>query len=375
MMLALLVSLLRFGSPWLAALQQQWLDRLLSEHQLTLNIGGLGLGWQDFGPVLVLEDVRLQRPQQPDLILRRASVDMQLWQSLRQWRPVLNELTLDGLRLTLGLSGEGEAPRTDITALRTLALQGVERLSLVDAQLVLASPGKPLLELNIPALRWYNGAELHQGEGRLSFGPGAGQQFVFQGRLEGPIDRLSGGIYLQADRVDASPVLARVRPEDDSVSAELSFEAWLEWRQGELQAALLTLGQNRAGWGEGHEVVVKGVVCNGNRPPPAGSWPAAISTSAWTARPGSAGRFSSTATGSGSAVTWIGSALPIWRCWPSGANTTGPPPRVSWRALPPRAGCRGCVLPPMPTAATGSWTGNSTRSARRPLAGCRKRRG
>ncbi|OXY81203.1 YhdP family protein [Oceanimonas doudoroffii] len=257
-MLALLVSLLRFGSPWLAALQQQWLDRLLSEHQLTLNIGGLGLGWQDFGPVLVLEDVRLQRPQQPDLILRRASVDMQLWQSLRQWRPVLNELTLDGLRLTLGLSGEGEAPRTDITALRTLALQGVERLSLVDAQLVLAAPGKPLLELNIPALRWHNGAELHQGEGRLSFGPGAGQQFVFQGRLEGPIDRLSGGIYLQADRVDASPVLARVRPEDDSVSAELSFEAWLEWRQGELQAALLTLGQNRAGWGEGHEVVVKG---------------------------------------------------------------------------------------------------------------------
>ncbi|WMC10164.1 YhdP family protein [Oceanimonas pelagia] len=257
-MLALLVTLLRFGSPWLASLQQQWLDRLLSEHQLTLNIGGLGLDWQDYGPVLVLEKVRLQRPAHPDLTLRRALIDVQLWQSLRQWRPVLNEVTLDGLRLPLGPSQNPESGNTDLEALRTLALQGVARFTLVDAQLELNSPNRPLLALHIPSLRWRNQPGLHQGEGRLGFGTGDGQQFVFKGRLEGDPEHLSGGIYLQADGVDASPLLARVRPADKGVVAELSFEAWLEWQQGELQAALLTLGRNRAGWGDGHTIAVDG---------------------------------------------------------------------------------------------------------------------
>ncbi|WP_107850952.1 YhdP family protein [Oceanimonas marisflavi] len=255
---ALLVTLLRFGSPWLATLQQQWLDHLLSEHSLTLNIGGLGLDWQDYGPVLVLEEVRLQRPSQPDLTLRRALIDVQLWQSLRQWRPVLNEVTLDGLRLPLRPKENPQGGGTDLETLRTLALQGVERLTLVDAQLVLASPGSPLLELYIPALSWHNRPGLHQGEGRLGFGTGDGQQFVFKGRLEGDIDELSGGIYLQADGVDAGPALARIRPGDERVSAEVSFEAWLEWQQGEPQAALLTLGANRAGWGDSHTIAVNG---------------------------------------------------------------------------------------------------------------------
>ncbi|MDP5293162.1 YhdP family protein [Oceanimonas sp. CHS3-5] len=275
--LALLVTLLRFGPPWLATLQQQWLDRLLSEHSLTLNIGGLGLDWQDYGPVLVLENVRLQRPAQPDLTLRRALIDVQLWQSLRQWRPVLNEVTLDGLRLPLALapSQDSGSGGTDLHALRTLALQGVGRFTLVDAQLELASPGQPLLALLIPSLSWRNQPGLHQGEGRLGFGTGAGQQFQFKGRLEGELDHLTGGIFLQADGVDASPLLARGRPDDDRVSAEVSFDAWLEWQQGELQAALLTLGRNRAGWGEQHTVAV-----NGGRiqwQPTAGGWQLASS--------------------------------------------------------------------------------------------------
>ncbi|OYD24564.1 YhdP family protein [Oceanimonas baumannii] len=255
---ALLVTLLRFAPPWLAGLQQQWLGKLLSEHNLVLNIGGLGLDWHDYGPVLVLEKVRLQRPQQADLTLQRALIDVQLWQSLRQWRPVLNEITLDGLHLPLAAATQEPEGRTDLEELRTLALQGVKRFTLLNSRLVLASPGTPLLELYIPSLRWHNRPGLHQGEGRLGFGTGIDQQFVFKGRLEGDIDRLSGGIYLQADGVDAGSVLTRVRPDDKNVSAELSFETWMEWQQGELQAVLLTLGDSSAGWGKDHRVAVSG---------------------------------------------------------------------------------------------------------------------
>ncbi|WP_344965110.1 YhdP family protein [Oceanisphaera sediminis] len=258
-LLAVLVTLLRFGSPWLAGWQQQWLDRLSSEQQLTLEVGRLGLSWQDYGPVLVVNEVSLHPQDAPAITLRRALVSVQLWQSLRQWRPVLNELTLDGLRLPLNLSGEQNAVRPpDLSWLPQLALEGVERFSLNDALLVVTTPQQDLFELHLPALHWQNAPGLHQGRGRLGFGPDAEQQVRLSSRFTGPVDRLDGSIYLHADDVDASAVLSRIRPADSSVSADLDFELWLEWQQGRLSAGVLELGENRLRWGDDHQVLVDG---------------------------------------------------------------------------------------------------------------------
>ncbi len=258
-LLAVLVTLLRFGSPWLASWQQQWLDRLLSEQQLTLEVGRLGLSWQDYGPVLVVNEVSLHQPEAPAITLRRALVGVQLWQSLRQWRPVLNELTLDGLRLPLSLGDERKsAQNADLSWLPHLALDGVERFSLHDAQLVVTTPQQDLFELHLPALHWQNAPGLHQGRGRLGFGPDADQQVRISSRFTGPSDRLDGSIYLQADGVDASSILSRIRPLDQGVSARLDFELWLEWRQGQLSAGVLELGENRLRWGDDHQVSVDG---------------------------------------------------------------------------------------------------------------------
>ncbi|WP_375057107.1 YhdP family protein [Zobellella sp. DQSA1] len=257
--LAVLVTLLRFGSPWLAAWQQQWLDRLLSEQQLTLEVGQLGLSWQDYGPLLVVDEVSLHRSEGPAITLRRALVDLHLWQSLRRWRPVLNELTLEGLRLPLDLTaGEAADRHTDLAFLRRLALEGVERFSLHDALLVVTAPEQDLLELHVPALHWHNQPGRHQGQGRLGFGPDGSQQFTLKGHFEGPADRLDGGLYLQADRVDAASTIARIRPDDDHIGADLSFELWLDWRQGLLDAGLLQLGENRLRWGDDHQIAVDG---------------------------------------------------------------------------------------------------------------------
>ncbi|OIN10259.1 YhdP family protein [Oceanisphaera psychrotolerans] len=258
-LLALLVTLLRFGSPWLASWQQQWLDRLLSEHQLTLEVGQLGLSWQDYGPVLVVSDVSLHRPEAPAITLRRALVDVQLWQSLRQWQPILNEITLDGLRLPLNPSGAAAGgPRTDMAWLSSLVLEGVKRFSLNDAQLVVTLPQQELFELHLPALHWQNSPGLHQGEGSLGFGPAPDQQLVLKSRFTGPIDRLDGSIYLQADQVDASAILSRVRARDRGVNADFNFELWLEWQQGTFSAGLLNLGENRLRWGDDHQIAVDG---------------------------------------------------------------------------------------------------------------------
>lgn len=258
-LLAVLVTLLRFGSPWLASWQQQWLDRLSSEQQLTLEVGRLGLRWQDYGPVLVVNEVSLHPQDAPAITLRRALVSVQLWQSLRQWRPVLNELTLDGLRLPLNLSGERDAAQApDLSWLPQLALEGVERFSLNDALLVVTTPQQDLFELHLPALYWQNSPGLHQGQGRLGFGSDANQQVRLSSRFTGPLDRLDGSIYLHADEVDASAVLSRIRPADSAVSADLDFELWLEWQQGRFSAGLLDLGENRLRWGDDHQVSIDG---------------------------------------------------------------------------------------------------------------------
>ena len=259
-LLAVLVTLLRFGSPWLAGWQQQWLDQLLDDQQLTLEVGQLGLSWQDYGPVLVVGQVSLHQDNAPTITLRRALVDVQLWQSIRQWRPVLNELTLDGLRLplTLGAAADSESGTMDWNSLRHLVLEGVEQFSLQDAQLIVSSPDQDLFELHLPDLHWQNAPGLHQGQGRLGFGPDVSQQFQLSSHFTGPADRLDGSIYLQADGVDAANVLSRIRPEDQAVSAEVNFELWLEWQQGQLSAGLLELGENRFGWGEQHHIAIKG---------------------------------------------------------------------------------------------------------------------
>lgn len=166
-LLAVLVTLLRFGAPWVAKVQQQWLDSWLNKQQIELQIGGLGLNWQDYGPVLAVKDVSLRRKNEPTITLRRALVDIQLWQSLRQWRPILNELTLEGLHLPLALDKKSDQD-TDIDwqGLRHLVLEGVEKFSLQDATLLLSNGDQALFQVHLPDWHWQNKLGVHQGQAR-----------------------------------------------------------------------------------------------------------------------------------------------------------------------------------------------------------------
>ena len=260
-LLAVLVTVLRFGAPWVAKTQQQWLDSWLSEQQIELQIGGLGLNWRDYGPVLAVKDVSLRRENEPTIRLRRALVDVQLWQSLRQWRPVLNELTLEGLRLPISLDANADASQDtvfDWQALRNFVLQGVEQFSLQDATLLLSHDEQELFQLHLPEWRWHNQPGEHQGQGSLAFSEQAQQQLQVRSQFTGKPQRLNGQVYIQAAGVNASDMLAQIRPEDPAVKAELNFELWLEWQQGQLIAGILELGENRFGWGEQHQVAING---------------------------------------------------------------------------------------------------------------------
>ncbi|ART81193.1 TIGR02099 family protein [Oceanisphaera avium] len=257
--MAILITLLRFGAPWLASWQQQWMNHWLSEHQLELHIGALGISWQDYGPVLAVKDVSIRQLNAPTVTLARALVDIQLWQSLRQWRPVLNELTLEGLRLPIALDKQtGSNSDFDWQGLRHFVLEGVEQFSLTDAELWLSHGEQAVLQLHVPDWHWHNGQAEHQGQGWLAFSEQAEQHLQVVSQFTGKADSLNGALYVQANAVDASDMLRQIRPDDANINAEINFEFWMQWQQGQLIAGVLDLGDNRFQWGEQHQVAIKG---------------------------------------------------------------------------------------------------------------------
>ena len=260
-LLAVLITVLRFGAPWLTSWQQQWLNHKLSEHQLVLQVGSLGLNWQNYGPVLVVNELSLSRADAPTITLRQARVDVQLWQSLRQWRPVFNELSLDGLRLPIALDEQDPnkpAPAIDWQGLRHFILADVEQFSLQDTELLLSNGEQPLLQLYLPDWHWRNAPGQHQGQGSLAFSAQAPQQLEVRSQFSGKPERLNGQLYVQAADVDATDILAQIRPDDPALGAKLNFELWLEWQQGQLIAGIFELGENRFGWGDKHQVLIQG---------------------------------------------------------------------------------------------------------------------
>lgn len=258
---ALLITVLRFGAPYLNQWQQQWLDKAFSNSELTLTIGELGLSWRDFGPVLVVKNVQLAPENGPPIKLERALVDMQLWQSLRQWQPVLNELILEDLYLPIEVSREASSmPDLDWQQLRRLVLTGVERFSLTQAQVVFTSAEQQVLSaLYVSQLQWQNGPHLHQGQGRLGVSPAPEQQLEFRGHLAGPSEQLTGGIYLAADELDISSLFSHEglpAKAKQPTQASLDFELWLEWQQGQLSAGIWQLGENYLRLDERHQIQV-----------------------------------------------------------------------------------------------------------------------
>ncbi|GAA3542037.1 YhdP family protein [Zobellella aerophila] len=254
-LLALMISLIRFGGPVLEQYQDRLLARLLADSELSLQVEGMGLSWQGSGPVLVLNRVTLSRPPAQPMRLERAYIDLHFWQSLRQLKPVLNELTLEGLQLTAGPRADS-GPGLPLETLQWLALQGVKRFTLQDVRLALGAQDNALV-LHIPTVSWQNQPGLHQGQGQLGLGSIQPQLMAIKASFSGEPDALDGSLYLQADQLDASVLVTQVRPDDKAARIKLSFELWLEWQAGRLSAGLLSLGDNQLTWqqdGTAHSV-------------------------------------------------------------------------------------------------------------------------
>jgi uncharacterized protein YhdP len=285
----LLVGLARLGLPLLA---ERWQPELLQalSHALhpglglqSLSIQRISARWQGLGPQLRLHRLRLSGQQGQALDLAEVRLELALWDSLWQLRPVLGRVSLIGAKLELrqladgsiqwinesaspGRSGfsptvvpQGDWPhRTSELANPQSRIPSLlpRQLDLIDSQiqLQLAQGDAPLQleQLNLRLDLQQQGFSL---QGRLQIGarqaersqndlgqhePSQQANHIRLGaRIQGPLLRpelWSGQLYVQLQQLALDASLARLVPADwRQLQGQLGLRLWADLSQGQLQ--------------------------------------------------------------------------------------------------------------------------------------------
>ncbi|MEO5342328.1 MAG: TIGR02099 family protein [Gammaproteobacteria bacterium SHHR-1] len=280
----LLVGLARLGLPLLA---ERWQPELLQalSHALhpglglqSLSIQRISARWQGLGPQLRLHRLRLSGQQGQALDLAEVRLELALWDSLWQLRPVLGRVSLIGAKLRLrqladgsvqwingsaspGRSGfsptvvpQGDWPhRTSELANPQSRIPSLlpRQLDLIDSQiqLQLAQGDAPLQleQLNLRLDLQQQGFSL---QGRLQIGtrqaersqnePSQQANHIRLGaRIQGPLPRpelWSGQLYVQLQQLALDASLARLVPADwRQLQGQLGLRLWANLSQGQLQ--------------------------------------------------------------------------------------------------------------------------------------------
>ncbi len=262
LLLALLISVVRFGIPQLQVQRQALLDWVWSAPDLDSKVASLSAGWTRDGPTLRLKGLQLadrSGTQTWSLAVTEARLHLDLWQSLRRRQWVLGELQFQGLQLALPAAWlteiDDEAPATDWQPLARLFLGSLREFELRDSRVSLLSGLGEVGRLRIERLRWRNQGQRHQGEGRAFLSHQAVSNAIrLVIDLQGPADQpeqLAGQIYLASQEDDEAALGALTGGAPDSLHGRLGFELWLERRQQAWQLALLRLGHNKLSWQAG----------------------------------------------------------------------------------------------------------------------------
>ncbi|MGL4205509.1 MAG: YhdP family protein, partial [Aeromonadaceae bacterium] len=266
--LALAISVARWGVPWLQEQRTPLLRAIIPDPSIQLDISGLGVTWSHYGPRLALEGLALhQTGSKPwQLTVQQADLRLDPWQSLVQRRWVVSELQFSGVDLTLSsalLSREGATAQkeSDWRPLVAWLLEDLHAFSLQRSTLHVRSAVGALSSLQVESLRWQNQTGRHQGEGKLTLSHQGVSKPVhliadFRGDGHQP-EQLAGSLYLATQPLAAPHPAPQTKPDP----LQLDFQLWLERAQGAWQLALLQLGDNRVRWGAGerpHELALRG---------------------------------------------------------------------------------------------------------------------
>ncbi len=256
-LMATLVSALRFGLPYAPGYKtdiEQWIK---AEYGTEVRIGALSAGWQGTGPALVLQQLEvLDSSFQPQLTVQETGIRLDFWRSLRTMKLSAAHFELTGLTYRVDAQrwlGTGVATPTDnqqlFDALQDLFFKQLQHFSVLDSQLVFNNAQDEDIRLEIKALNWQNDGDRHQGWGELSVADVTANTLSFIIDLTGEPAKAQGQLYLASQQLDLLPWFQQLLPQTRKLnSAKLNFAAWGDIKAGKLQQIDVALSDNNVGW-------------------------------------------------------------------------------------------------------------------------------
>jgi uncharacterized protein (TIGR02099 family) len=256
---ALLVSGLRFFLPHINDYRQQLAHKISELTDISVSIGYINGSWESFGPQLEARDIRASTGE-TNIQARKVTLSLDVWRSLLQRRWHFRDLSFYQLQVDYdkplwASEGESQFPQPD--SLSSLFLERFNHFDLYDSHLTFPSPSGEKIRLLLPQLTWLNKDNRHRAQGSINLSSINGQEGVIQIKFDlkdvkHVLD--SGSIYLQADDIDMRLWLSRWLKDNTGLnSARFSLASWINLKDGRIDNGHLQLRQGRANWNVGQE--------------------------------------------------------------------------------------------------------------------------
>ncbi|MGL9722810.1 AsmA2 domain-containing protein YhdP [Sodalis sp. (in: enterobacteria)] len=258
-LVALTVSGLRLALPHLNSFCPQIVSVLNRAFDADIQLRQLHGSWQSFGPTLDIGGIDATTADER-LHVQRATLALDVWQSLLHWRWQFRDVTFYRLQLDLnttlmGRDHQGSPISSD--RLSNLFLRQFDHFILRGSQITFLTPSGERTRLSVPQLTWLNTANRHRAEGKISLSNTDVQQGAIDVRMDlhdqqGLLD--NGKVYLKAQDVDLKPWFSQLLQSHTGLqSADFSLAAWLTLENGEIAGADALLSRGAALWQDGDQ--------------------------------------------------------------------------------------------------------------------------
>lgn len=261
---AVVLSLLRFSLPYLDQQKQFLEDYLSQQFETELNIGSISAKWQGTGPAIVLNDVVLVQDAQSPIQLKIAEtvIELDFWDSILQWQFQSNKFDLRGMQITLNLGSlrQNNNDYPIVTTLEKLFLQQLQSFSISNSSFLLITPNDSQTVL-IDQVSWVNKDDRHQGKGQLQVEEIALNSASFILDLYGQDDDLSGTFFAEGKELDLSPWLNQwLKTSYELTESRGSFVMWASIGKKSLTSIQLDLSNSRFSWSIDNEIISAAVL-------------------------------------------------------------------------------------------------------------------
>lgn len=255
---AVLISTLRLFLPYAHHYRENVEEYLNTTYHTNISIGSFTMGWQKFGPSLVVRNVELLSNADAQIYIDSLEVEVNFWASLRTRKLVTEDFAISGaeLEFTQTLAGNdastievSDENNTVIDNLSSIFLEQISRFSIRDSH-VLYRTIAGVRAFTINEMSWLNKDDNHKAYGTVIVdGLSSNNLKVLLDFKGNEFDNLTGQAYLEANEIDITPWLGRVLAiEDKNTNSSINFSTWLNVINGQPEYIQVALGDNEISW-------------------------------------------------------------------------------------------------------------------------------